>query len=133
MANYAGRKARLYLSTSAAAVASPVGSLTSWSLDLSTDTFETTSFGATNKTFVQGLPNATISFEGVFDDTTLATLYSASTSATGCNAYVYFSTDAFLYFYFPAWLSISFSTPVGDAAKITGTLSANGSIGAKTS
>jgi hypothetical protein len=133
MARYHGKKGRLYLSTSAASVATPVGSISHWSLDLSTDTAETTSFGDTNKTYVQGLPNAQISFDGFFDDTQLATIYSASISASGCNAYVYFSTDALLYFYFPAWLSISLDTPVGDAVKISGTLTANGPIGSKTS
>jgi hypothetical protein len=133
MARYHGKKGRLYVSTSGAGVASPVGSLSNWSLDFKTDKAETTSFGDVNKTYVQGLPDVQIQFDGFFDDTTLANLYTSSQSSDGVRAYLYPSTDALLYFYGPAWLDLSFSTPVGDAIKLSGSMVANGAWGAKTS
>ncbi len=131
MANYAGKKGRLYLSTTGSGTASPIAGMTSWSIDNSVDLFDTTSFGATNKTAVQGLPNGTVNFEGLFDDSTINTIDTAASSSDGCKAYLYFSTDLAFYIYMNAWLSYSINTQVGDAIKISGQLAPNSAIGRK--
>lgn len=134
MARYAGRKGRLYLSTSGSGTASAIGSLTSWSLSMTTDKFESTAFGDTNKTYVVGLPDLQGTFEGVYDDTVIATLNSARESTDGVKMYLYPSLDvATQYFYGPVWLDLSMSGSVGGLVTVSGTISANGAFGAKLS
>lgn len=134
MARYHGRKGKVLLSTSGTTAATIVGSLSSWSLSFSRDKVDVTSFQDTNKQYVVGLKDASGSFDGFFDDATIALLYSAGDSNDGVKAYFYPSTDAGgIYFYGPAWLDISINTAVGDAVKVSGTVSANGDWGAKTS
>jgi hypothetical protein len=126
MAVYHGRKGVVYVSTTGSGNASIVLSLTDWSLDMSTDTVETTSFGSSNKEYVQGLPDINGSFSGFWNDAE-DKLFTASSSSDGCKIYLYPSSDApTKYFYGPAWLSVSVSTAVGDAVKVTGNFLANG-------
>jgi hypothetical protein len=129
MARYHGKSGRLYAATTGSGTAVPVASLSSWSVDMSTDTAETTSFGDTNKTYVQGLPDISISFEGFWDDAE-STIYTASTSTDGTKLYLYPSTNAASkYLYGPAWIDFSVNTGVGDAVKVSGSGSANGAWG----
>lgn len=117
------------MSTTGSGTAVPVASLSHWSLDYSTDTVETTSFGDTNKTYVQGLPDVSVSFEGFYDDTD-ATIYTASRSTDGTKCYLYISTNAASkYAYGPAWINFSLDDSVSDAVKVTGSIAANGSWG----
>lgn len=117
------------MSTTGSGVAVPVASLSHWSLDYSTDTVEVTSFGDSNKTYVQGLPDVAVSFEGFYDDTD-STLYTASASTDGARVYLYVSTNAASkYVYGPAWVNFSLDDSVSDAVKVTGNISANGSWG----
>lgn len=126
MAVYHGRKGVVYISTTGSGAASLVLSLTDWSLDMSVDTVEVTSFGDVNKTYVQGLPDINGSFSGFWNDSE-DKLFTASSSTDGCKIYLYPSSDiATKYFYGPAWLSVSVSTAVGDAVKVTGNFVANG-------
>lgn len=129
MAVYHGRSGRVYLAPSGTGTAVPVASLSSWSLDYSTDTVETTSFGDTNKTYVQGLPDVAIDFEGFYNDAD-STLYTASRSIDGSKAYIYISTNAnSKYLYGPCWVDFSLEAGVDGAVTVSGTLSANGSWG----
>lgn len=129
MARYHGKKGRIMMSTAAASAAVTVGSLTSWSIDSSTDTVETTAFGDVNKTYVQGLPDLSGSFDGFWDDTD-STVFSGSVSVSGVNLYLYPSTDALArYWYGPAWVSYSVNTGVGDAVAISANFVANGAWG----
>lgn len=133
MAKYHGRRGKVYLSTSGSGTAANIGSLSSFSVDMTTDKVDVTCFGDTNKNYVQGLPDTKISFSGFFDDTTIANLYTASQSSDGIKGYFYPSTDCSgLYFYGPVWLDFSLQTSVSDAVKISGSMMANGAQGAKT-
>ena len=126
MAKYHGKKGVIYLATTGSGVATTIVGLSEWSVDLPTDRVETTEFGATNKTFVQGLADASGSFAGFWDDTS-RTIWDAATSSTGCKLYLYPSSDAVTkYIYGPAWLDASISTGIGDAVKISGTFAPNG-------
>lgn len=129
MSRYHGKSGRLYASTTGTGVAIPVASLSSWSIDLSTDKAETTSFGDANKTYVQGLPDISGSFDGFWDDTD-TTVFAGAGSADGVKLYLYPSLNAATrYWYGPAWLDYSIAAPVGDAVTISGSFSANGSWG----
>jgi hypothetical protein len=87
---------------------------------------EVTSFGDTNKVYIQGLPDVAGTFAGFWNDTD-ATLQTAASSADGAKLYLYTSTDAASrYAYGPAWIDVSYTTSVGDAVKISGSFAANG-------
>jgi hypothetical protein len=134
LAKYHGRNAVCYFSTTGTGAAVNVANLSAWSLSFATDKAEVTSFGEANKTYVQGLKDVSGSFEGFFDDVTTAALFTAADSTDGIKAYLYVSSNATArYFYGPAWLDMSISTPVGGAVTVSGTLAANGSWGSKLS
>jgi hypothetical protein len=129
MSRYHGKKGRVMMSTSGAGAAVAVASLSAWSIDASTDTVETTSFGDVNKTYVQGLPDISGTFDGFFDDND-STVFVGSSSADGVKLYLYPSTDALArYWYGPAWVSYSITTGVADAVTISANFSANGAWG----
>lgn len=124
MAVYPGRNGVIYLGTSAGGVATNVIHLSSWSMDRSTDTIEVTSFGDSNKTYVQGLPNISVNFTGFWDDTETKP-FAAAGSAGAVNMYLYPSSSiaqsSAKYAYGTAWVNCSISTDVGGAVQINGT------------
>jgi hypothetical protein len=132
VAKYHGKRALLYLSATGSGAATSQANLSAWTLSMATDKAETTSFTETNKTYVQGLKDISGTFEGFFDDVTTAALFTAADSADGIKLYLYVSSDAIgRYFYGPAWLDCSINVAVSDAAKVSGTFSANGSWGVR--
>ena len=129
MAVYHGKSGRVMMSTTGTGTAVTVSSLTTWSVDQSTDTVETTAFGDTNKTYVQGLADVSGTFAGFFNDSD-ATLFSGSGSADGVKLYLYPSTNALTkYWYGPAWISYSVNTGVSEAVAISANFVANGAWG----
>lgn len=131
MAKYHGKKAKIYFSTSGSGAAVNVANLNAWAINGTTDKVETTSFGDTNKTYVQGLEDVTGTIGGFFDDATSAALYTGKSSSDGIKVYIYPSADApGRYFYGPAWLDLSFQGSTTTAVTLSGNLAANGSWGA---
>lgn len=129
MARYHGKKGKVYMSTSGTGNAVAVASLSSWSIDQSTDKAETTAFGDANKTYVQGLPDISGSLSGFFDDAD-NTLFTGSGSSDGVKMYLYPSVDApTRYWYGPAWVDYSIEAGVGDAVSLSADFAANGSWG----
>lgn len=127
MAKYHGRDGVVYLAATGAGTATNVVSLNRWSLDLSQDREETTSFGATNKTYVAGLRDVQGEIEGFYDDSETKP-WSATTSTTGCYLFLYPTSSAPSKFAGgPAWLDMSIETPIDGAVTISGSFSANGS------
>jgi hypothetical protein len=127
LARYAGRKGVVYLSATGSGTATQVVSLTSWSLDMTQDRLETTSFGDTNKTYVVGLRDVTGSFEGNYDDSETK-IFTGAQSTDGVKLYLYPSSDAAgKYAGGPAWLDASINVGVNDVVTITGNFAANGS------
>lgn len=126
MSAYHGKAGLVYVSASGSGEARSVIKLTDWSVDMATDTVEVTSFGDTNKTYVQGLPNISGSLSGFWDDSE-DQLFTAAASSDGCKMYIYPSSNAMSkYLYGPAWLSVSMTSAVGDAVKVSGSFVANG-------
>jgi len=123
MAVYPGRNGVVYLDTTGAGNASNVVHLSSWSIDRSTDTIEVTSFGDSNKTFVQGLPNLAVNFSGFWDDTETKP-FAAAASTAAVKMYLYPSSSlpqsSGKYAYGTAWLNCSISTNVSGAVEISG-------------
>jgi len=131
MARYHGKSGVVYLSTSGSGVATATTSLSGWTLDLSTDKVEVTSFGDLNKTYVQGLKDIKGTFQGFLDDAGLS-LFTGADSADGVNMYLYpSSASPSVYWYGTAWLDASIAVPVGGANTLTGNFVAKASWGRK--
>jgi hypothetical protein len=129
MAVYHGKKGVVYMSTSGSGAATNVIKLTQWSLNMTTDKVEVTSFGDTNKTYVQGLKDTQGALAGFYDDTE-AKPFQAADSADGVKLYLYPSADApTKYWYGPAWVDVSVDTGVAGAVALNGNFSANGAWG----
>ena len=126
MAVYHGRKGVVYMSTTGSGDASSVIKLNMWTLNMSTDVVETTSYADSNKTYVQGLPDAQGRFGGFFDNSE-SKLFTGRDSADGVKIYLYPSSDApTIYWYGPAWVDYSVDSAVSDAVKISANFRANG-------
>jgi hypothetical protein len=131
MAKYHGKRGVVYMSVSGSTTATNLGALSSWDLNMATDTVEVTSFGDANKTYVQGLPDLSGSMSGFFEDSQ-DTLFDAAASADGVKIYLYPSSDApTIYWYGPAWVDASISTGVSAAITVSANFRANGSWGKK--
>ncbi len=132
MANrYHGQGGRIYMSTSASGTAVQMVSLSSWSLDLATDTVEVTSFEDLNKVYVQGKKDLSGEFSGYFDSSD-DSLFDGADSTDGVKLYIYPSKDAAtIYHYGTAWLNASLEGSVDGAVTVKGSFKAAGSWGRK--
>lgn len=129
MSAYAGKKGVVYMSTTGTGNATNVVKLNQWTLDLTTDTIEVTSFGDANKTYVQGLKDVQGTLSGYFDDSETK-IFTGADSTDGVKLYLYPSADAATkYWYGPAWISASIDTGVSGAVTIAANFVANGSWG----
>lgn len=79
MARRHGRKGNLYVAITSGGALVRVASLTSWSVEFSTDKEEVSAMGDTNKQYVAGLPDASGDLEGIWDDAGTWSLYTAAT------------------------------------------------------
>ena len=128
MAKYHGKSGAVYMSTSGSATASIV-TLRAWSLEMATERVDTTSFGASNKTSVQGLPDVSGQLSGFWDDTE-DTLYDASRSSDGVKLYLYPSSLVpTKYWYGLANVDFNIDNAVDQAVTISGTFAAAGDWG----
>ncbi len=121
MSAHAGRSGAVYLAIeSATGVATTCIKLNAWTLDRATDTFEVTSFGDLNKTYVQGLPDLKGTISGVWDDSETKP-FAGAASSNGVKLYLYpdITNSPTKYAYGTAWLNASIETPVGGAVKLT--------------
>lgn len=131
MARYAGKKGMVYISTNGTGAATKVLSLTSWSIDMVTDKIDVTSFGDTNKQYVQGLPDVKGAFAGNWDSAETK-LYDAARSSDGCRLYLYPNSEATsVYHYGPAWVDFSMNCDSTGAIKVSANWVANGDWGQK--
>lgn len=129
MGAYAGRKGVIYISTTGSTAATSIVNMKTWSLNMPTDKIDVTAFGDSNKKYVIGLPDATGSLSGWWDDTS-DQLYDASRSTDGVKMYLYPSSDApSKYWYGPAWVDFSITTDVQGAVEISADFVANGAWG----
>lgn len=118
---YHAKDAVVYIAPDGTSEASELLGCSEWTLDMSTDTVETTAFGDTTKTYVQGLPDLSGTLSVFWRDDENK-LFSAQASTSPVKVYLYFSRNASgRYAYGKAWFSVSMSSGVSDAV----TMSAN--------
>ena len=127
MARYPARSAVMYLSTTGSGTATNVIAINAWTINATTDRIDVTAFGDANKVTVPGLPDLSGTFSGWWDDTE-SKPFTAASSSTGCNMYLYPSADAPSKFWSgPAWIDVSMDCSVAGAVAISGNISARGS------
>ena len=127
MPTYHGRDGAIYISTSIPGTASPLLTMTAWTLDRSTARVDVTNFDSTNQEELQGWPAMRGTFEG-FWNSDETKLFAASTSPTGINMYLYPSKRIpSKYIATTAWLDASMETRVDGAVRVRGTYAAFGS------
>jgi hypothetical protein len=123
-----GKSGRLYAAIASGGSAEPIAFLNKWTIDFSTDKADVTAFGDTNKVYVSGLPDASGSFGGWYDDAT-AQLYTASQDGVSRKFYLYPSNATTgQYWYGTALFDFSVSSGVGDAVAVSGNWNAAAAI-----
>lgn len=118
MAKYSGKRGAVYLAITLSGAATTVVGLTSWSLDMTQDKIDVSSFLDTNKIVVPGLRDLQLSFEGNWDDSETK-VFAGAASTTGCNMILYPSLDApTKYAAGGAWIDASLKTGVNDKVSL---------------
>lgn len=123
---YPGKNGLIYMSTSDGGAMVLLGGMREFTMDGSTEKIDTTEFGATNRTSVQGFPafRGTLGGFWASDDTTLK---SASQSADGMKIYLYPSSNAMSkWIGGPAWIDMSLRSAVDGAVGLTAEFEARG-------
>lgn len=126
MARIAGRRGRLYVGiASDTAAAEPLPFIAQWSIEFSTDNIEVTAMGDTNKVYVAGLPDASGSFSGFYDDATAST-YTAAADGLARRFYLYPTTPSVAgpYFFGTGLFDFKVESDVNDSVKTSGDWSA---------
>lgn len=111
------------LATSAAAP-EPIAFVKTWSLNQVTDKEDVTVMGDTNKTYVADLPDASGSFEGFYDDSTVQT-YTAALDGLPRKFYLYPDQANLPGQYFFGMILPDFSTSGGAGAPLAFTANWN--------
>lgn len=119
MARIAGRRGRVYIGIAAAAAASPLPFVATWAINFATDKFDVTTLDDSNKVYVSGLPDASGTFSGFYDDATAQT-YTAAVDGTARNFYLYPSlASAGTYFFGTVLVDFAIDGDVGGPVKMT--------------
>lgn len=131
MARLHGRQGRVYLSATTGGAAAPTVSLNSWSIDFSVDQVDATCFGDANKVYLAGLPDASGSFAGLYDDAGQGIL-AAAQDGLSRKMYMYPTTnDATKYWYGTVFVDVSYEGAVDKAISASGKWKAAGVIAAQ--
>lgn len=128
MAAIPGRNGRLYMGITSAGVPTPIAFLNKLAFDQTTDKFDVTSFGDSNKNYVAGLPDFKGTFAGFYDNAT-AQMYTAALDGVSRKFYLYpDTTNAGQYWYGNAFFDFSVALDVNGTADISGGFSAASAI-----
>jgi len=88
MARLHGRNGRVYIALTSGGTATPLTFVAKWAINFKTDKAKVTAMGDSNHVYVAGLPDASGSFSGWYDDTTAQT-YTAATDGVARAFYLY--------------------------------------------
>lgn len=125
---YSGANGLIYMSSTGTGTPTLAGGFRAFTIDNSREAIDTTEFGATNKTEIQGFPSSNGTFEGFWATDTTA-MRDAANSADGTNIAVYPSRNAMSrYFGGPAWVDYSLRTAVDQAVTISGNWRSRGDM-----
>ena len=128
MARLHGRNGRLYVNITSGGTAEPIAFLNNWDIQFAVDNAEVTAFGDINKVYVAGLPDASGSFSGFYDDAT-AQVYTAAADGVARKFYLYPTTSATGQYWFgTALFDFSVSSSVDGAITISGDFQAASAV-----
>lgn len=100
MSRIAGRRGIIYMGiASDTAQASPLPFFAQWEINFETEKVEVTAMGDNNKVYVAGLPDASGSFSGFYDDSTQQT-YTAAIDGLPRKFYLYPNTSLATQYFF---------------------------------
>ena len=124
MARIAGKGGQIYvgLATSTSA-AQPVAFMKTFDFSAVVTSFECTAFGDLNKTYVVGLPDAQVKFDGFYDDATVQT-YTAAQDGLARRCYLYpnaVNTPG-QYWYGTGFFDFDVNVDVGGVVSVSGTM-----------
>lgn len=125
-----GRNTKLYVGiANGSATAEPVPYLDTVDISFATDQQDVTAFGDTNHVYVAGLPDASGSVTGFWDDAT-PQLYSAAVDGSPRKFYLYpdFVNASGVYFFGTGNFSFDLTSGVGAAVKVSGKWNAASSV-----
>ncbi len=123
MARNAGRYGRLYFGIASGGTAEPAIYIREWNIDFATDKIEVTAQGDSTKVYVAGLPDASGSYSGFFDDAT-AQAYTAAVDGVARKVYAYPTSSTSTYWFGTALLDFSVHEAVDGAVEVSGSFSA---------
>lgn len=120
----AGRNGRLYAAVTSAGTAEPITFMTTWTANFVSDRYEVTAYGDAVKTYVAGLPDASGTYAGFYDDGTTQ-FYTAALDGVARRFYFYPSTaNTGQYWFGTAFFDFSVEFPVDGAVPVSGSWSA---------
>jgi hypothetical protein len=123
------RNGRLYAAIASGAQASPIGYVKSFELNFQTPKEDVTSFGDQNAVYVAGLPDASGSFSGFFNDVASADLMAAAQDGVARKFYFYPNTGTTTtYFFGTAFFDFSASFAVDSAGEVSGNWNAASTV-----
>lgn len=115
----AGRNARIYFAMASGAEASSLAYQAEWTINFGTPKIDVTAFGDANKVTVSGLPEASGSFSGFYDDSSAQT-YTAAVDGLARKFYLYPNAGlATRYFFGTINTDINFGSTVGGAVTVS--------------
>lgn len=129
MARRHGRNGRLMVAIASGGNAELLPFIAAWTAEFTADRTEVTAMGDVGKTYVAGLPDASGTFSGFYDDSTAQT-YTAATDGVARKFYLYpdFTSTPGQYWFGTAFFDFSIDSGVGDAAKVSGSWAAASAI-----
>lgn len=120
MARIAGRNGRIYLAIASGGTAEPLPFAAEWEINFVTDKFEVTALGDGTKVYVAGLPDASGTWSGFYDDAT-AQSFTAAQDGVARAFYLYPKTPATAgpYFWGTILPDITLSGGVGSSVNMS--------------
>lgn len=126
MARIHGSRGQVKMDPAGGASGVVVANLNAWTLDMSRDRVDVTSFGDTNKTSVQGLPNYSGTLSGFWDATSVAIFQVALGTVAPFLTLIPDSLAPTFLFKGLAWLDASINVSANGAVTIGGKFDAAG-------
>jgi hypothetical protein len=120
-----GKDGIICLSLTDASSLAAVALITDWTLDMATDTVETTALGDSNKTYVQGLKDLKGTFTGQWDSTD-DLLFEAADSPTPVIIAIYPTKNNAAHWQGPGFINVSLKGGATAAVTIDGSFTAAG-------
>lgn len=116
-----GRNARLWAGLTNGGKAVPVGDTKQFGASSKRKTIDATCQGDASEVTFTGLPGASGTYSGLFDDTATAASVAAALDGLSRNIYGYLNAALTAYFYCTALFDVEFDTSVDGMVEVKGT------------